>query len=137
MGSMAYLADICVYLKDKDRAARLYQMLLPYDGLNVVIGFYVVCYGAVSRYLGTLAALLENWDDAVHHFEDALTMNLRMETPVWVAHTQYQYATMLLARGAPSDRERAFAMLDSGIDTAKRLGMRALEECAMLAREER
>jgi tetratricopeptide (TPR) repeat protein len=137
MGNVAYLADVCVYLRDKDRAATLYQMLLPHDGLSVVIGIYVVCYGSVSRYLGMLAALLENWNDAARHFEGALDMNIRMETPVWVAHTEYQYAVMLLARESPSDRDRAFAMLDSAITTAKALGMRALEERARLARGER
>ena len=112
-------------------------MLLPFDGLNLIAGYGVACYGALSRYLGALAALLENWDDAARHFEDALTMNARMETPVWVAHTQYQYAMMLLTRGAPSDREHAFALLDAAILTANTLGMCALEERAKLARQER
>jgi hypothetical protein len=97
----------------------------------------VACNGAVSRYLGALAALLENWDDAARHFEDALALNERMDAPVWVAHSQYQYAAMLLARGVPSDRERALALLDSAIVTANALGMRALEERATLAREAR
>jgi class 3 adenylate cyclase/tetratricopeptide (TPR) repeat protein len=137
MGSMAFVADICLYLRDKPRAATLYRMLLPFDGLNLIAGYGVACYGALSRYLGALAALLENWDDAARHFEDALTMNARMETPVWVAHTQYQYAMMLLTRGAPSDREHAFALLDAAILTANTLGMCALEERAKLARQER
>lgn len=85
--------------------------MLPFDGFNTVVGYSVASYGALSRYLGLLAGLLERWDDAARHFEDALAMNERMQTPVWLAYTQYQYAAMLLACGASSDRERALAML--------------------------
>jgi tetratricopeptide (TPR) repeat protein len=133
MGSIAYLADICVYLRDRVRAQHLYRILLPFDGLNTVVGYSAACYGASSRYLGMLAALLENWNDAARHFEDALAMNARIDAPVWVAHTQYQYAMMLLARGLLSDRERAFEMLGSATATARALGMRSLEERARAA----
>jgi class 3 adenylate cyclase/tetratricopeptide (TPR) repeat protein len=128
MGSMTYLADISVFLGDKYRASILYRLLLPFDGRNAVIGYSMVCYGALSRYLGALAATLERWDDAAHHFEDALAMNGRMGAWPWLAHTQYQYATMLLSRDLSSDRDRAFALLDSALSTARRLGMRGLEE---------
>ena len=92
---------------DKTRAATLYQLLLPYADRNVVIGNAVACYGALSRYLGALATTLERWDEAAQHFEDALAMNTRMEAWPWLAHTQYQYATMLLARDQSGDREKA------------------------------
>jgi class 3 adenylate cyclase/tetratricopeptide (TPR) repeat protein len=128
MGSMTYLADVCVFLGDKARASILYRLLLPFDGRNVVIGFAVVCYGALSRFLGALAATLERWDDAARHFEDALSMNARIEAWPWLAHTQYQYATMLLSRDLSGDRDRAFALLDSALAIAHRLGMRGLEE---------
>jgi hypothetical protein len=35
MGSMGFLADICLFLRDKPRAVALYRMLLPFDGLNL------------------------------------------------------------------------------------------------------
>jgi len=128
IGSMTYLSDVCVFLADKSRASVLYRLLLPFDGRNVVIGYQVVCYGALSRYLGSLAATLERWDDATRHFEDALVMNARMEAWPWLAHTQYQYATMLLSRDLPGDRDRAFALLDAALATARRLGMHGLED---------
>jgi tetratricopeptide (TPR) repeat protein len=128
IGSMTYLSDVCVFLADKSRASVLYRLLLPFDGRNVVIGYQVVCYGALSRYLGSLAATLDRWDDAARHFEDALVMNARMEAWPWLAHTQYQYATMLLSRDLPGDRGRAFALLDAALATARRLGMHGLED---------
>jgi tetratricopeptide (TPR) repeat protein len=128
MGSMTYLADVCSFLGDKARGAALYQLLLPYAGRTVVIGNGVACYGALSRYLGTLATILGRWDEAAQHFEDALAMNTRMEARPWLAHTQHQYATMLLTRDQPGDREKARALLKAALVTARELGMRALAE---------
>jgi tetratricopeptide (TPR) repeat protein len=128
MGTMSYLADVCTFLGDRARADTLYQILLPFAGHNVVVGNGAACYGALSRYLGALAATLERWDDAARHFEDALVMNARMDAHPWLAHTQEQYAAMLLARHQPGDRDRAAALLDAALATARELGMRALEE---------
>ncbi len=128
MGTMAYLVDVCTFLRDRARADTLYRILSPFAGRNVVVSNGVACYGALSRYLGALATVLERWDDAAHHFEDALAMNSRMDTRVWLAHTQAQYAAMLLARRDVGDRDRAAALLDSALATAREFGMHALEE---------
>jgi tetratricopeptide (TPR) repeat protein len=79
MGCMSFLADICIYLRDVPRAAILYEILLPFAGRNVVIGNGIVSCGALSRYLGALATVMKQWDDAARHFEDAVAMNSRME----------------------------------------------------------
>jgi class 3 adenylate cyclase/tetratricopeptide (TPR) repeat protein len=128
MGCMSYLADVCTFLGDKVRAAILYKFLLPFAGRNVVIGIGQSCYGALSRYLGALATTLARWDEAAQHFEDALAMNARMDARPWLAHTQEQYATMLLARHQSGDRDKAAALLDAALATARELEMRALEE---------
>ncbi|HKN14948.1 MAG TPA: hypothetical protein VJX68_17300 [Candidatus Binatus sp.] len=88
----------------------------------------MACFGAVSRYLGALATTLERWDVAERHFEDALAMNARMDARPWLAHTQQQYATMLLARHQSGDRDKAATLLEAALVTARELGMRALEE---------
>jgi hypothetical protein len=64
----------------------------------------------------------------VQHFEDALAMNAHMEARPWLAHTQYQYATMLLSRDQPGDSEKVRELLKAALVTARELGMRALEE---------
>jgi len=128
MGTMSYLVDICSFLGDRARAEKLYEILLPFAALNVIVSNAAACYGAVSRYLGALATTLERWDDATRHFEDALAMNARMEALPWLAHTQEQYATMLLARHQSGDRDKAGALLDEALATARELGMRAVEE---------
>ena len=126
VGCMTYLAEVCTFLSDTARAATLYQLLLPYAGRAVAIGGEVVCYGAASRYLGMLATTMGRWDEAEQHFQDALAMNARMGARPWLAHTQYQYARMLLARNQPGDHEKAIALLDEALATARELGMHAL-----------
>jgi DNA-binding CsgD family transcriptional regulator len=125
---MVYLAEVCTCLGDAHRAATLYQCLRPYEGYNIVVGPTAVSYGAAARYLGMLAATMSRWEDAQRHFEDALAMNARMGARPWLAHTQYQYAIMLLARSHPGDDEKAVALLDEALSAAHELEMHALAE---------
>jgi DNA-binding NarL/FixJ family response regulator len=55
-------------------------------------------------------------------------MNARMGAQPWLAHTQHDYATMLLARHQPGDPEKAAVLLHEALTTARELGMRALED---------
>jgi len=134
---MVCLAEVCTVLGDAPRAATLYQCLLPYQGYNIIVGPTAVAYGAASRFLGMLAATMSRWEEAQHHFADAITMNTRMGARPWLAHTQYQYAAMLLARSRPGDGEQAVCLLDEALSTARELGMRALEERLIARIEER
>ena len=128
VGCIVYLTEVCAYLGDAARASTLYQLLLPYDGRAVFVGGQVACYGAASRYLGMLAATMAHWQVAEEHFEDALTMNANMGARPWFAHTQHDYATMLLARNQPGDAAQAAGLLQAALTAARELGMRALEE---------
>jgi predicted ATPase/DNA-binding SARP family transcriptional activator len=125
-----YLSEVCAFLGDADRAAVLYRHLLPYAGHNVVVGFAADCYGAVSRYLGLLATTMSRWEAAEQHFEAALEMNARMGAKPWLAHTQYQYAAMLLTRDWAGDSDQAMSLLHEALATAHELGMKSLIERA-------
>ncbi len=124
---ITYLAEVCAFLQDTARAATLYHLLRPYAGRNVIVGGSVACYGAASRYLGMLAATMARWDEAEQHFQEALAMNTRTGARPWLAHTQHDYAVMLLARGQPEDHTQAMTLLEEALATARELGMRALE----------
>ena len=100
---MSLLAETCALLTDSDSAAVLYGLLVPWSAFNAADHPEGI-RGSVSRYLGMLAATLERWDDAAGHFEDALAMNERMGARPWLAHTQHDYARMLLVRDGPGDR---------------------------------
>jgi DNA-binding NarL/FixJ family response regulator len=133
---MTYLAEVCTFLGDADRAAVLYAELAPFEGRNLMAPPNIVCFGSASRHLGALAATMRRWADAERHFEAGLEMNARQGARPWLAHTQHQYARMLLSRNAIGDRERAIALLDDALTGAQEIGMVALAARAAALREE-
>ena len=126
VATLGYLAEVCAFLGDKSRAATLYQLLLPYDGLNMVVGFMAVCYGAVARYLGLLAATQGHNEETAVHFEAALQMNVDMGTAPWLAHTQVQYAAMRLESGQPDHSDKGSELLVNAANIAHDLNMPTL-----------
>jgi tetratricopeptide (TPR) repeat protein len=125
--SLCYLAEVCGYLEDAERAAVLYELLLPYARLTVILGNATVCYGATSRFLGQLASIRAQWDAAEAHFEHALDLNGRMGAIPWLAHTRVQYSRQLLRRGRREDVERAGHLLDEAVAVARQHGMHGLQ----------
>jgi tetratricopeptide (TPR) repeat protein len=121
---LCYLTDVCDRLQDEHRAGVLHGLLLPYAEQTVVVGNATVCLGATARFLGQLATIQSRWDVATAHFEQALDLNGRMGARPWIAHTQFQYARMLLRRGRPEDAERAARLVDEANRAAQALGMR-------------
>jgi tetratricopeptide (TPR) repeat protein len=98
---MSLLAKTCALLGETESAAVAYRLLLPWAAFTVVDvpeGFR----GPVSRYLGILATMTNRWDKAELHFEEALETTERIGALPWLAHTQRDYARMLLAQGARS-----------------------------------
>jgi DNA-binding SARP family transcriptional activator/tetratricopeptide (TPR) repeat protein len=75
------LADVYASLRDADRSTALYELLLPYEAANVVIGFAASCDGPVARLLGRLAAVIGELSEAARHFERALDMAERLQAP--------------------------------------------------------
>jgi DNA-binding NarL/FixJ family response regulator len=127
---MVYLSEVCAALGDAARAAVLHRLLLPYTGRNIVLGSGIACCGSADRYLGLLCATMACWSEAQQHFEEALAMNGRIGARVPLAHTQHDYAAMLLARGEASDPARAISLLRASLEAAREIGMKALEERA-------
>jgi class 3 adenylate cyclase/DNA-binding CsgD family transcriptional regulator len=127
---VVYLSEVCAGLGDADRALVLHRLLSPYAGHNIVFGAGIACCGSADRFLGLLLTALGRWCDAESHFEEALAMNGRIGARVALAYTKHDYAAMLLARGEAGDRERAFTLLKASLQSAREIGMRALEERA-------
>ncbi|MGI8927607.1 MAG: tetratricopeptide repeat protein [Tepidiformaceae bacterium] len=125
--TLAVLGETCANLGDAASAASLYDLLLPF-AQRMITNSGWVCLGSASFALGRLAATMARWDEAAHHFEDALEMNARMGARPWLARTQHHYAEMLLARGQPGDRERALDLMSKSLETASQLGMAKLVE---------
>ena len=126
---MVYLSEICAALGDGDKAAVLHRSMLPHAGYNI-IGGGLVCCGSAERYLGLLSATMSRWTEAIRHFEDAVAMNLKIGAHAPLARTRCDYADMLLARDGPGDGERAAALLQLSLESARALGMHGLDERA-------
>ena len=125
VATLAYLADACAALGDEAMAAIVYPELESLAGTNVMIGHLVACYGSADRYLGMLAATLEEPGLAEEHFEKAMEQNKGMAASTWLAHTAYEYGRFLLGRGRGA-RDRAEARLGEAAALAERIGMEGL-----------
>ena len=115
-------AEACALLQDERLAPRLYELLVPRDGLCILGGRGVYFRGAAARYLGLLAATLGRTDAAVRHHEDALETNARAQAPPWVARSLLDLARALLARDGPGDQQRAGDLLGRAEPLARRAG---------------
>jgi class 3 adenylate cyclase/tetratricopeptide (TPR) repeat protein len=125
--ALCQLAETCRALDDERGAAVLYDALLPYAGLCITMpGYKSGFLGTASLYLGMLAAMLSRPEDAARHLEDALAVHARLGAAPWVARTQFEYATLLLAREGDDNHARARALLAEARATAATLGMRSL-----------
>jgi tetratricopeptide (TPR) repeat protein len=120
MTTITLLSEICSGLNDPDSSALLYDLLMPFAGLNVVIGLAAVCLGSAARFLGRLAVTIGRPQDAAEHFEQALAANARLQAPLWLAHTQLDYGQALV-RGA-----RGRQLIEEAADVAAQLGLTAL-----------
>jgi DNA-binding SARP family transcriptional activator/DNA-binding CsgD family transcriptional regulator len=123
LASLIYLTDACSAIGDESVAALVYPELLPFAGMNLIIGGGVVFYGAADRYLGMLAATSGQIERADAHFAAALQLDRRMGAATWLAHTGYEYGRMLRSTGEP---ERAGSLLAEAEALAERVGMPTL-----------
>ena len=120
---MGLLAETATSLGDARRASVLYDLLLPYADRVAVI-YPELATGSASRYLGILAATTARWNDAERHFDEALAMNERIGARPWLAHTQCDYADMILARDGLGAAESAQMLLADAVTIYGALGMK-------------
>jgi tetratricopeptide (TPR) repeat protein len=127
--SIARVGTVASLLDDHSRSRHAYELLLPHANICLVLPA-VGCEGSMSRPLGMLATTLGRYDDAEQHFERALEMNTSIRSPLWTAHTQYEYARMLRLRRGPRDHARAHTLLATATATADELGLHRLSSRA-------
>ena len=127
LNMIALLAEVCAHLRDADRAAALYRLLIPFERRNVVTA--QCCFdGPVSRYLAILAATSGDVDAAARHFELARSASERLNARPFVALQSIDEARMLAERDGPGDRARALSLLEQAREIADTLGMEKIVE---------
>jgi hypothetical protein len=120
--AMALLAELCVLLDDRPRAQRLYDLLVPYDGRNVV-ALGAAYLGPVARYLGLLAMTVGEAERALGHLENARSATERMGARPAIVETALDAAEVLARRNAPGDAARARALVERVEGDAERHAM--------------
>jgi DNA-binding SARP family transcriptional activator len=125
--AMSLVAEATVVLGDLDGAAAVYGSLAPWAHLNAA-DHPEGMRGSVAGYLGMLASIMRRWTDAERHFEDSLAANERMGLRTCLAHTEYEYARMLVERAEPGDAKRAEAHLASAKALSDEIGLPALTD---------
>jgi tetratricopeptide (TPR) repeat protein len=88
-----------------------------------------------DRILALLSLTMQNLDQAVTHFENALGICRKEGYRPELAWTCCDYADALLQRNEPGDREKAMSLLDESLSVSSELGMRPLMERVLSRRE--
>ncbi len=133
--AMARAAEACAAVDDAGRAARVYELLMPYRDRVVIVGRVANnSYGPASRHLGLLCTTMSRWEEAESHFRHALELGARTGQRLRTAHIQHEYARMLLAQDQGEDRRQADELLDRALATAEEHGMSGLADKARSAR---
>ena len=122
----AALTEVCAELGDvPHHAASLYELLLPYERYNAVLGI-TAAFGAVSRYLGKLALSLSHHSEAIRHLQAAIEFNHRIGARAWAAYASFELAIAMITRGQGDDRRAASELLANVHSEAVTMGMQRL-----------
>jgi hypothetical protein len=124
------LALIAVQRNDVRAAGSLYRELEPEQGTASI--FVPV---TIDRLLGLLAHTCGRLDAALAHFEAGLAFCDRAGYRPEHAWTASDCADALLARAGAGDRERAVALQDAALATARELELRPLVGRVLAHRE--
>src|SRR5262249_38996548 len=130
--SLCLLAEPATRLGERDSAATLYELLLPYAD-RVAYAYPELCVGPVARYLGLLASAHDRQDEAAECFERAIEMSERIGSRPWLARAQDEFGQLLFRRGHPGDTERARELLDRARAKHAELGMSQTSRGAVAA----
>ncbi|MEA2222811.1 MAG: eukaryotic-like serine/threonine-protein kinase, partial [Solirubrobacteraceae bacterium] len=122
LDAMSLLAELCTLLNDRPRARRLYELLVPYEGRNVV-SMGAAYLGPVARYLGLLAMTIGEDERALGHLETARSAAERMGARPTVVLTALDAAEVLARRDAPGDAQRGRALVQRVAHDAARMQM--------------
>jgi hypothetical protein len=112
---IAMWTEAAVMVRDREAAARLHELQIPYDG--GISGTGGVCSGPFARLFALVEDLLDRHDDADRHFAEAIEQSQRLMSPVWTARCQLDWAERLATRGRLEHARRLVDQADEAIAT--------------------
>jgi eukaryotic-like serine/threonine-protein kinase len=136
VAAMSLTGEAIAMIGDTEHADRVYEQLLPYEGLVVVVARAAACNGPVDRVLGMLARAMGRLDDAERHLGNAVEIATRMDDHPGMALCGLALAEVLLERDRDNDRELALELLTTVLSTAREMGARWIADQALADRLE-
>jgi class 3 adenylate cyclase len=134
--AMSLAGEAVAMIGDDDHAPGVYEQLLPYEGLVVVVARAAACNGPVDRVLGMLAQTMGRLEDAERHLRASVEIATRMSDRPGIALSTLALAELLLERDREGDRERALELLASVLVMAREIGARWIADRALADRLE-
>jgi class 3 adenylate cyclase/tetratricopeptide (TPR) repeat protein len=125
---MVLYARVAIELVIQDHAGKLLDLLAPFHDQIPHNG--LTSSEPTAMYLGGLAAVLGQYDDAEKYFAEATDLNVRGGMRFAEAHTNLLRGRMLRARGGPSDAERARELLEQARSVSAASGYATIERRA-------
>jgi class 3 adenylate cyclase len=129
--AMSLIGEAIALIGDTKHAERTYELLLPYEGLAIVVARAAACNGPVDRVLGLLGQTMGRTDEAERHLRNGLEIATRMTDRPGMALCGLALAELLLERDADGDRERALELLSTVLGTAREMGARWIADRAL------
>lgn len=120
--TIALLGELSALLDDVPRARRLYTLLAPYEGRNVVAAG-AAYLGPVARYLGLLAMTTGDAERALGYLESARSAADRLGARPTAVLAVLDAAEVLARRGAAGDARRAMSLVEPACVEADLLRM--------------
>ena len=112
--ALTHMATIVVYLGDRERAERLYTLLLPYHGQYHAI--------LIDRLLGSLAILLKDFTAAQDYLKAAEVVARRFAFNVELAWALEASGNLALARDGFKNSEAGRSQLEAALELFTQLG---------------
>jgi DNA-binding CsgD family transcriptional regulator/KaiC/GvpD/RAD55 family RecA-like ATPase len=119
---LVYMIEACVALNEIDRAAALYQRLVPYSG-QMLPHATAVNHGPADMYLGMMSSMMNNLVEAQQLFAKATELCEKSAPNMWQPHIMFRHAQVLKRHNFSGGRARFDELIDQARTTAKFMGM--------------
>ncbi|HYL51753.1 MAG TPA: AAA family ATPase [Acidimicrobiia bacterium] len=123
LGSLCFCAETAYLLGELEIAQAIEHQLRPWADSGATLGHVTGYIGAVNRYLGLIAWVLGDVDEADRRFADALEFDRRLGAVPWVARTLADRAVL---RETLGDRDVADRLAREARDLADRHDLAAV-----------
>jgi hypothetical protein len=129
--AVAMWSEVAARTGDRDAAATLREMLLFHNGTQMWTSG--ISCGPAARLLANLEHVLGSAADADRHFAEAVESSRRINSPIWVARCQLDWAKTWILRG---ETVRAVQLIYAADAVTEALTLPALRQQSAMLRDQ-